>query len=586
MASVRRSDIDFVKGLMMIGVVTLHLGFTPNGFLSIDELFVISGFLLFPKFIDSVAEGTFRYCSWLWKRIKRLWSITVVVSGICLLVGYEFLIPDSYENLAESVVATNLFSENILSTQTIHNYWSPANEYKPLMQMWYIGVLMQICIVFPVVYIMVYKCLSPIGNRLARKMIPLIVLTVISLVWYILSDEPYGVKYYYPHFRFWEMGTGGVLGLIMMHKTFATSKNKTIISIVGIILICVLIFGRIRPLSEITDAMPQIYSSAEQTALSLIACLLISIVLLNPLQLPLPSVICFIGRMSLSVFVWSQAILAFFRLIVTEEMTLGWITLYIIILNAVSVASYRYLETLRLRSKASKMILLIVAIVLTATAYKIYRNAGVVRDVPELDIYVDSPYYNRNTEYIDYVYGMNRPFTTDKTHVLVIGVSYAREFVRILMEYDKENKLEISYSDWWIVEADRYKRADYIFVFLPEEEIPVDIKKLTNDNCKWIGVSNKYFGKDFNIYYSKRNESDYLTQTVEPPTAILEYNDMMKKSWGADRYVDMIEAVCGSDGRMPLFTPEGKIMSFDCLHLTPAGCKYYSGRIRFDRIFR
>lgn len=39
------------------------------------------------------------------------------------------------------------------------------------------------------------------------------------------------------------------------------------------------------------------------------------------------------------------------------------------------------------------------------------------------------------------------------------------------------------------------------------------------------------------------------------------------------------------DVLMRLFIPDNKVISFDCAHLTPYGCKYLSTQFDFDKIF-
>jgi len=46
------------------------------------------------------------------------------------------MLPDDLENLAQSAVATNLFSNNIIQSVTTSDYWNIANDFKPLMHYW------------------------------------------------------------------------------------------------------------------------------------------------------------------------------------------------------------------------------------------------------------------------------------------------------------------------------------------------------------------------------------------------------------------------------------------------------------------
>ncbi len=52
------------------------------------------------------------------------------------------MLPDDFENTAQSIVATNFFGNNVLQSITTKNYWDVVNEYKPLMHTWYVGLIM------------------------------------------------------------------------------------------------------------------------------------------------------------------------------------------------------------------------------------------------------------------------------------------------------------------------------------------------------------------------------------------------------------------------------------------------------------
>jgi peptidoglycan/LPS O-acetylase OafA/YrhL len=60
------------------------------------------------------------------------------------------MLPDNFENLGQSIVATVGVSNNILLWLT-SGYWDLANEYKPLLHTWSLGVEEQFYLVFPLI---------------------------------------------------------------------------------------------------------------------------------------------------------------------------------------------------------------------------------------------------------------------------------------------------------------------------------------------------------------------------------------------------------------------------------------------------
>lgn len=222
----------------------------------------------------------------------------------------------------------------------------------------------------------------------------------------------------------------------------------------------------------------------------------------------------------------------------------------------------------------------------TILAFTIYLNAGVVRDVPELGVSINSPFENRNTEYIDQIYKLDKPFATNKKHVLVIGHSFARDFACILKEYDKDSLLELSYSySREDIDPSRIADADYIFIFGAKSEVPAYIMDERKSNCKIMGIGTKYFGKYFGNYYINRNKPYYFKQSIKSSTLCDSINRRWQESWGKMNFIDMMEVIRQSDGSIPIFTPNKKVISFDCRHLTKDGCIFYSEKIDFSQIF-
>lgn len=71
------------------------------------------------------------------------------------------MLPDNLKNVAETAVGTVAFANNIVQYITSGNYWDQSNDFKPLMHTWYIALMMQCYIIFPLLLIM--------DNRLRRS---------------------------------------------------------------------------------------------------------------------------------------------------------------------------------------------------------------------------------------------------------------------------------------------------------------------------------------------------------------------------------------------------------------------------------
>jgi len=585
-AKEHRKDIDAIKGIAIIAVILYHIGMLPYGFLGVDAFLVINGFLIIPSLIGQIQNGEFHFIPWFSKRIFRLWPIVLAASIVCLSVGYWLMIPDSYENLAESVVASNVFANNILAAITTKNYWDVSNEFKPLMQMWYLGVIVQFYAIYPLLLFICKKCFRKHNRNEFFWVIIVGVIGIISFLLYTLYPDNFSNKFYFVQYRIWEFSIGGFIGLTIIKRR----SVKPMIIYISYMALCILFIIGAKSITQV-DTMTIIgmeinpLTNTIKMVFTILTAVITATALLTSVKWG--GVFPWLGKMSLSLFVWHQVILAFIRYGYIEKLTWLTLILYLIATLVISFLSYKFIEQIKTGNGYVKFALFIIFLLTTGIAVLIYHNAGVVRDVPELGITLDNPYANRNTEYIDRIYKLQKPFTSSKPHVLVVGNSFARDFACIIEEYDVENNLEISYAfNFDNLDDNILTDADFLFVFGAKHNVPDEIFTKIKPTCKVYGIGTKSYGKSFGIFYSKRHSSGYFDQTIDINPIVTKLNSEWEKEWGKDNFIDIMEASCNPDGKVMIFTPEHKVISFDCSHLTQDGCKFYSNRLNLNTILK
>lgn len=215
----------------------------------------------------------------------------------------------------------------------------------------------------------------------------------------------------------------------------------------------------------------------------------------------------------------------------------------------------------------------------------IYLRAGVVRDVPELEINKSNVHRNMHAEYCDRVYKYDCDFVNDnKIKVLVIGNSFARDFANILLESEYSDDIDLSYS--YTVDNNllyRVKNADRIFIFLNKDDIPIYFWENIRDVNIVYGIGTKWFGATNGQVYFNRFKSDYYNYCIELDSGYRKLNTKWEEAWGSN-YINLIEAVEQSDGSIRVFTDDNKYISQDCEHLTRSGAEYYAQLIDLRRI--
>jgi hypothetical protein len=209
----------------------------------------------------------------------------------------------------------------------------------------------------------------------------------------------------------------------------------------------------------------------------------------------------------------------------------------------------------------------------------VYRRAGVVRDVPELEIRTARIERNMHAAYNTGVRDYDRPFSsTHRIKVLVVGNSFARDWANVLFESKYRNSFELSYLEDQDNSAELIRRvaaADVVFYSTPSRDA---VRRIGLDESKIWAVGTKSFGISSGFFYNYRGDA-YCAQRTPLEAGFFELNVRYEEEWGP-RYLDIIKKMMDKKQTVPVFTPDCKFISQDAHHLTRAGAQYV-GRL-FD----
>lgn len=578
MTSQRLTYLDVLKAIAIIAVVLYHAGILGYGYLGVDVFLVLSGF-----FVARSLEGK-TYIGFVGSRILRLLPVLLLSGLVAMAVGWFTMLPDDYENLGESVVATNLFANNILSVITTGDYWNIANEYKPLMHTWYVGLLMQFCLVFPLLFY-----LAKLDKRTPHRTLLVIIcsLSLLSLlVFFTGNNEAH--RFYYLPARFFEFAAGGIVALV-----YEPSRDKPFHPVFSYCSYALLMALLIVGFRFVPDDVRLVLVVALTVVLLMSEEALAGSLFSN-------KVLVKVGVASYSIYVWHQVLIAFYRYVFGNQFAVWSYLLLFVSVGVVSWASYRVIEkgvTHALKSVRGRRCVVVATVslflLLTGFAGWVYINAGVVRDVPELGISVQDRHRRLNAEYCERGYQYDRPFVaSDKPHWLIIGNSFGRDFVNVVLESEIAEQVEISFTDKFDADGmnERLAAADLVFVawrgvsrrLVTEVEVRCWSAGIPPERV--IVVGDKSFGENNGHVYARRFMPDYFEQCVEPLDGerFLSRNRRFSEYYG-DRFVDMMAPVLTEDGQVRVFTPEHCFISADGKHLTKAGARFYAERIDWDK---
>lgn len=586
-----RLDIDGLRGLVVIAVILFHIGVIPNGYLGVDVFFVISGYLITNILYKEVLHNDFSIWRFYERRIRRIIPLVLVVTSVALLSGMILMLPDDLENLCQSVVATNVFGNNILASITSKDYWAIKNEYKPLIHTWSLGIEEQFYLLYPFIFLWIGK--SQRNKRRGWIFWILRVLTVFSFCLFITNQNLTSQFYFLPY-RFFELSLGGVCAIwFKENQRMNFRSGNYVLYVLLFLLIIVIGFDPIK---------------SHELKISLVSVLSCGILVLGKIyksdvvhaQLLSNRLLVWIGKISFSLYMWHQVVFAFARYAFMERITSENVYMLLFIVISLSVITYYFVEQ-PFRGKKIKVNILLPALtvvwlLITGAALYIYFIGGVIRDVPQLGIkkaefseklnFFDRD-NNIHIRYNEDVRKLDKPFTErGKIRILVVGNSYARDFVNILLESHLKESLDISYfdTDKWqeTVYKERIEGADYIFYamglsYQDKDSFLNSISKFEIDKQKLWVVGTKDFGFSNGLYYNKfKDNTSCSTYRTSMKGGVLELNNKLKMDWG-NRYIDLIGLISDGKGDVLVYTPDCKFISQDTMHFTRFGASYFAG---------
>lgn len=576
-----RKDIDGLRAIAVLAVILFHLGYLPNGYLGVDIFFAISGYLITKIVYNEAIEYRFSIINFYLRRIRRIIPLVLFTTMISLIIGAFVMLPDDFENLSQSVLATNFFSNNILLLITTGNYWDIVNDYKPLMHTWSLGVEEQFYLFYPIIFLLFN------GKRSRYILAVICTLAIISLLLFTFSSNE-ASKFYSIQFRFFEMALGGMAAIFFRDK----AVNAKFAILPTILVLAILIFdfhipSDLRLIIVVVASIGLLVIENNRNKL-------IEILLENKIMVG-------IGKISFSLYMWHQIVLAYTRYFIIEHIGIKESIILFTIIILLSIFSYFAIEQpFRDKKRINTKMLLTVTgiffIIITSSSFYLYYIGGIIRDVPELEIYkagnnmnTGSKERNIHIAYNAKIYDLDKNFTeNDKIKVLIIGNSFARDFANVLLESKFKSTIEISYVYDIKNRNDineRIKKSRIVFFSDLDLNQFTDIKQKINiDTTKVWVVGTKNFGTNNGIFYNKRKERNYYDLRTAISSKFIIRNDLLKTQWGA-KYIDLIGVLIDNEGKVPVFTPDRKFISQDCTHLTEAGAKYVAQILKLEHLF-
>ncbi len=334
MTPIYRADIDGLRAIAVLAVLFFHSGISlfSGGYVGVDIFFVISGYLITTIIIREIANDNFSIVRFYERRFRRILPALAVVTLASLMAGFFLLTPEGLSSLGKSVIATALFSSNMLFYFE-SGYFDGAAEMKPLLHTWSLAVEEQYYIFFPLLLLLIARFNT---RHYLSCLLGLGMLSFIACI--ILTERQPSAAFYWIPPRAWELFIGSILALRRL-PTPTKRILREIYSLLGISLITYSIF-QYSPNTRfpgIAATLPTIGAAliiwAGTGGHSIVSTLLSQ------------RVIVFIGLISYSLYLWHWPIIVYTKIFYIKELTEPVIGLMFIAIFSLAILSWRYVES-------------------------------------------------------------------------------------------------------------------------------------------------------------------------------------------------------------------------------------------------
>jgi len=213
-ASARRTDLEGVRAIAVLGVVVYHLrpSWLPGGFAGVDVFFVLSGFFITGLLLrEAQRDGRVDLLAFWGRRARRLLPAATLVAVLTMGLALVAVNPIDSRRFAVDGGWVSIFSANWHYAQQGTSYLADPDP-SPFTHYWSLGVEEQYYLMWPVLVLLV-----ALATRRRWRLRPAVALLAIALgsasfaisLHLTTADQPYA--YFGTPARVWQLALGALL---------------------------------------------------------------------------------------------------------------------------------------------------------------------------------------------------------------------------------------------------------------------------------------------------------------------------------------------------------------------------------------
>jgi peptidoglycan/LPS O-acetylase OafA/YrhL len=495
------------------------------------------------------------------------------------------MIPDDLENYGQSLFATALSANNILLTIT-SGYFTLEAQFKPLSHTWSLGVEEQYYALVPVMLLLAMRWRGRRGALLVLLGSSAVALGICEY----MRNYHVEANFYLLHSRFWQLGLGGLASLAQRPLlAWAGPSLRQLLAALGLAMILASLFWLSSDLG--LPGWPSLLPI-------LGTCLIL--VFANQRgagRLLSSGPLVAVGLISYSAYLYHMPVLAFVRIASLEPPSPAALASTLPLILLLAWLSWRYIEQpFRDRERTSNsFVLWFCGATLTAAVacgLALHLTSGMRAFTPYVDR--EELFNLKLTEDFNKIpfrfEGREFPTAERSRNVLVLGNSFARDFINMGPESGAFAHVDVSYTAVETCQplppglTDRMRRSGAVVlgsgVLEGNTHCALDrIKLLESLHVAHIIVlGTKQFGYNNNAVLLLPEAERYKFR-ARPLDYAIRDNTAGRAEIPARYYIDLLAMLDNGSRTVPVFTPERKLISQDRRHMTRAGARFMGEKV-------
>ena len=234
--------LDVIRIISCILVLLYHLNILKGGYLAVCTFFTLSGYLVC---MSALRKEEFSIREYYINRLKKIYLPLIVVVFITVIISKlnPFL---GWMNLKKETISVIFGYNNFWQLSANLDYFT-RNINSPFTHLWYISILMQFDLIFPIIFVILRKIDQKARDNISTAIVLLLMLVTTGIFCYMSKTQDIMRVYYSTIARSFSIIFGIYLALIhneykIRFSRISENHNTLIFTIYALLLIGMCIF--------------------------------------------------------------------------------------------------------------------------------------------------------------------------------------------------------------------------------------------------------------------------------------------------------------------------------------------------------